>query len=402
MFSFLAFVFILQIAHAGATPWSLGAWANTTSYPTNVSSQSCSISDSYIYCVGGFNGTAITRATYFAQITPSGIGNWTQTTPYPIYVADGSCTTYQNHIYCVGGASVDDTVLDASFFAPISASGIGNWTRTSVYPIQVAKQSCIAYGGNIYCIGGSNSYSYSSAVYVAGLNSSGISRWSATVPYPININSESCVVNDTYLYCVGGIGGSDSSFYTASSYYTRLTGFGVSQWFSTTQYPNITSGQSCAASNGNIYCTGGYRANLAANYTATYTPTTYYASLSPSGIGSWMPTTNYPYPFDTASCNSYNDNIYCVGGAYYNIITNISSTAPVMNPNLPTSTTATATTITQVSNGNSTPTTTVAVQQQPTQGNGLAYLIILFLVILILLMVLALLLFNRSRPKNKR
>ena len=399
----IALGLVSQIAYAGSAPqaWNLGAWSYSTSYPTNISSQSCSISNSYIYCVGGFNGTAITNATYFAQTTSSGIGNWTQTTSYPFYIVNGACTTYQNYIYCVGGVSTGETAINDVFYAPINASGIGNWTQTTGYPFPVSEQSCSTHGGNVYCVGGSNNYNNTDEVYFAGLSSKGIGDWSTTDPYPINVDSESCVVNSTYLYCLGGIGGLSPFRFLNESYYTMLTSSGVSPWLTTTQYPNLTSDQSCAASNGYIYCTGGYWANITANYTSIYSAATYYAPLSASGIGPWLPTTSYPSPSDGASCNSYGNNVYCIGGAYADINTNISIIAPVINPNLPSSTTVQGTTITQVS-GNSSQTATVTVQQQPAQGNGLVYLIIIFLVLLVLLMLLALYLFNKNRPASKR
>ena len=119
MLSLLALGFISQITHADSVPQALGigTWSVSTNYPTNISAQSCSISNSYIYCVGGFNGTSSTNTTYFAQITSSGIGDWTHTTPYPFSFVEGACTAYQNYIYCVGGISLNDT-LSIRHFMP--------------------------------------------------------------------------------------------------------------------------------------------------------------------------------------------------------------------------------------------------------------------------------------------
>lgn len=400
--SFLAFGILSQLVYASSvTPaWSLGAWTNSTTYPTQISFQSCSISNSYIYCMGGFNGTSSTNATYFAKITKSGIGNWTATTPYPYYVQNAACVTYLSYIYCVGGTSVENPV-NQTFFAKISASGIGNWTQTSTYPSAVSYQSCNTYDGNIYCVGGGNGFGGSNdSTFFAGLGPSGIGAWRATAPYPINISSESCVVNDTYLYCVGGISGQNS---TASAYYTTLNSAGNSEWTPTTPYPAALSGESCAASNGNIYCTGGYSLNSTNNYTQNYTKATFYAPLKSTGIGQWAQTTNYPFPSSGESCNSYNNFIYCIGGAYLSYSTGISIFAPLTNPNNPTSTTTMpVTTITKVSTGNTTNQSGAGTTTTPTsQGSNAIYLIVLFLVVLILLMVAALYLFNRKPASQK-
>lgn len=407
MLSLLALGFISQITHADSVPQALGigTWSVSTNYPTNISAQSCSISNSYIYCVGGFNGTSSTNTTYFAQITSSGIGDWTHTTPYPFSFVEGACTAYQNYIYCVGGISLNDTVINQTFYAPISASGIGKWIQTSGYPTPIGEQSCGTYNGNIYCVGGSTPTNNTNKVYFAGLGADGVGSWGETNPYPINIDSESCVVDGDYLYCLGGIGGSNPSRFLNNSYYTMLTAAGVSGWLPTTPYPNVTSSQSCVPSNNNIYCTGGYRVSITPNYTTNYTASTFYAPLNSSGIGSWLPTTSYPYSIVAPSCNSYNNYIYCVGGTYSSYDTDTSIIAPVINPNTPTTTATPATTIAQVSNGNVSQPSTISPTPQPpspNQGNGLVYLIIVFLVILIFLMLLALYLFNMNKSANKK
>ena len=91
----------------------LGAWTSTASYPLIIADQPCTISGSYIYCVGGeaFTGSGTPgnggrSAIYFAQINPQGgLSNWLATTPYPIVVGAESCVPSEGYLYCIGGGS---------------------------------------------------------------------------------------------------------------------------------------------------------------------------------------------------------------------------------------------------------------------------------------------------------
>src|SRR5208283_435956 len=73
--------------------------------------------------------------------------------------------------------------------APIArAETLGAWTATTNFPSLVQGNSCVGYGGDIYCVGGPSS----NAVYYAPLSAAGIGAWTATTNYPTNIYFPSC------------------------------------------------------------------------------------------------------------------------------------------------------------------------------------------------------------------
>ena len=163
------------------------------------------------------------------------------------------------YVYCVGGAGSDASGV---YYAPLSAGGVGTWTRTTSYPSFIFYQSCIASSGYVYCIGGGNS------VYYASISSSGVGTWIPTTNYPMPVNMQSCIADSGYVYCVAGdrLGGN-------LVYYAPLSSAGVGVWISATNYPMNVQGLSCVSSSGYVYCIGGLSLNtINAVYYAAITP----------------------------------------------------------------------------------------------------------------------------------
>src|SRR5438105_1590344 len=113
---------------------TLGSWTSTTSYPVRTNPV-CVASGSYLYCLGG----ASSNDVKFALISSSGVGSWTATTSYPTAISGESCTTAGGYIYCVSGinGSLGPRPTDSVYYAPLSSSGVGPWTKTTNYPVGV-------------------------------------------------------------------------------------------------------------------------------------------------------------------------------------------------------------------------------------------------------------------------
>jgi hypothetical protein len=233
----------------------VGAWASTTSYPTNISGQSCVTYGGYIYCVSGIDGARGPRPTgavYFAPTSMTGgLGAWTKSTDYPSPSIALSCAAFEGYVYCVGGDQTVGTLeSDLVYFAPITSSGVGTWTATTKYPITVNSAGCAASAGFIYCVAG-----YTAAgprpvnvTYYASISSSGAGTWTASTAYPIADPGPSCVMIGGYIYCVGGS--------TNDVYYASVSSTGIGTWTSGARYPIATS-VSCVALESTIACVGG-------------------------------------------------------------------------------------------------------------------------------------------------
>ncbi|MDG6950052.1 MAG: hypothetical protein JRM77_09470 [Nitrososphaerota archaeon] len=194
---------------------SVGNWTSTTAYGGGiVDYQVCAVSSGYVYCVGGAVGGSVSSAVYYAPVSSTGVGPWTSTTAYGGGTVYGqSCAISSSYIYCLGGY-VAGSVSSAAYYAPVSPSGIGTWTATTNYaPGTVYGQSCAISSSYIYCVGGQVNGSPSSAVYYAPISATGIGAWTSTTAYaPGTVYFQSCVVSSGYIYCVGGyVAGSASS-----------------------------------------------------------------------------------------------------------------------------------------------------------------------------------------------
>ncbi|MGA2663599.1 MAG: hypothetical protein ABSF83_01465 [Nitrososphaerales archaeon] len=239
------------------------------------------------------------------------VASWNPTSNYPAVGGTEpiSCSEYAGYVYCVGGSSHN------SFYAPLSFSGIGTWKDLPQYPVisgdgGILGVSCVTASGYIYCVGGDTQGSggtTSNATYYAPISSSGAGGWSATTPYPHPVADASCVASEGYIYCVGG--------YYAAVYYAPLTSSGIGPWTNTTSYPTVVSFQSCQASGGYVYCVGGSTGIAQSGYPVS-TDAVYYAPLSSSGVGTWASTATYPLAVNGLSCAISGESyIYCVGGA---------------------------------------------------------------------------------------
>ena len=219
---------------ASISPTGLGKWSGAASYPNAIAGASCVVDSGYVYCVGGFNMLGEgSSSTYYASLS-SGISAWMSTTPYPFSVYTVPCVAQSNYIYCIAGEkenTAGGTGPQTNFptalvyYAPLSSSGIGSWSVSSAYPEALSSPSCVAYSGDVYCLGGygitqlSNSSTYASAV-----SSSGVAAWTAANPYPVPFDLSSCVSDFSNVYCIGGRSYGASGLSVLSSVYYAALG----------------------------------------------------------------------------------------------------------------------------------------------------------------------------------
>ena len=286
-----------------------------------IAGEQCVNTASTIYCIGGqdAHGGPRNDVYYTSAISSSGnITGWIlDSQAYPQYIDGESCVLSSGFVYCVGGSYNDNgDDVASSYYTNVTTSGsLGNWNSTTPFPIPVDSQSCLASFSYIYCVGGNNETDGSNvdatatnSVWYAPLSASGIGKWSLTTAYPVNVQYPSCFVGGSEVYCLGGADANGNSL--GAAYYATLSPSGVGAWISTTSYPVAGSGQACVISSGDILCVGG---ETGGGSSPTYTNTVYYAPISSSGIGTWKQAPNYPVSVGTV-CVTLSANIYCVGG----------------------------------------------------------------------------------------
>jgi len=245
-----------------------GWTASSNQYPSPIYAQSCTAGLGYVYCVGGtYDGQSgdDLASSYYAPLNSSGaIGTWASTTPYPIPVDTQSCVTSSGYIYCIAGnnetgGEYEEVVPTSSvWYAPISDSGIGTWSQTTSYPADDFFPDCFTAGGYVYCIGGADSNGNSlTTSYYAPLTASGVGSWTSTAPYPVAASGQACAISSGEIYCIGGetAGGNTPSF-TNGVYYAPISSGGIGTWKQSPNYPDSTL-TNCAITTGYLYCVGG-------------------------------------------------------------------------------------------------------------------------------------------------
>ena len=311
----------LTLYSSFSTPSSSGPWHKTYSYPLQtggvpgVVGQSCVESAGYVYCIGGQDANSVpTSAVYYAPASTVGVGNWTlSANPYPQPIVFESCSSASGYVYCVGGthdANGDDTA--DSYYATLSPSGVGAWTQTTQFPIAIDAPSCSSAVGNLYCVGGENETSgtnstttNSRSVWYAPISPSGIGTWSPTAVYPAGLYFPSCSSLGSYVYCVGGENAQESP--QNATYYAYVTPSGMGAWASAPDYPIQAIAESCVTSDASLFCIGGLQSGGAS------TGSVYYAGISSSGLGPWQSASSDPAGAAT-DCVADAGFLYCVGG----------------------------------------------------------------------------------------
>lgn len=150
-----------QLTKAGG----LASWSQGATYPIAVNSLSCAAYSGYVYCVGGEGSSGSYGDVYYAPLLgASGVGSWSKTTSYPAKVYAHSCAADSAYIYCVGGYA-GSAYTNSTYYAPLSSAGVGPWTRSTAFPTQIGEQSCLVYSEALYCFGGYYNFAISSSVY---------------------------------------------------------------------------------------------------------------------------------------------------------------------------------------------------------------------------------------------
>ena len=301
-----------------------GPWTRTTDYPLVPGALNCVASGGFIYCVGGLNETARQNAevasdsiyylnrTYYASLSPTGVGHWMRTTDYPVGIFNQSCVASSNYIYCVGGStsshgstgSIAQNIADV-YYTSLSPSGIGLWKQAGPYPYLVAPH-CMTDSGYIFCVSphyNGTAYTDAADSYFAQLSAAGVGNWTLSSQPPAY--TAGCSASGGYAYCFGGGPCSPPGPCPSPSYYAPLSPDGVGVWTRTTSLP---------ASGWANYVTGGSYVYYFTSPSPNSSPSYFLAHLSSNGIGPWTTSTT-PYPeVGPMSCVVYGAYLYCIGG----------------------------------------------------------------------------------------
>jgi hypothetical protein len=207
------------------------AWASATNaLPAARSQLDTAVYNGRIYATGGFtaaNATPSNVVYYSPDLTAGGnIGSaWTTDagTSFQLARSGHNAVAYGNNLYVMGGFDGTNYLLDVQY-APIAADGsIGAWNYTMSLPQTVRQGGGFAVNGYMYVFGGRSAASTcTSNTYVAPINADGsFGAWSQT---SVAFSGTRWGVTATYdggrAYVLGGICGTTFTTTNRSVYGT--------------------------------------------------------------------------------------------------------------------------------------------------------------------------------------
>ena len=212
-------------------------------------------------------------------------------------------------------------VAISAYSSLAAPSSTGPWKQSFEYPLvvggtsAVVGQSCVDSAGYVYCVGGEGAnQNPTNSVYYSPASSVGVGNWTASAnPYPQAITFESCASASGYVYCVGGQKDSSADD-TNSSYFAPLTPSGVGPWAPSTPLPGSHRCAPRAWPGWRPLLHGRGERDHGTNSTATLTGSVWFAPISSSGVGTRTQAADYPARVFFPSCTGLGSYVYCVAG----------------------------------------------------------------------------------------
>ncbi len=197
----------VQVAALSASG-TVGPWAGTTGFNGGRERHAALCHGGYLYVLGGFDGAARRADVQLAAINPDGtVGAWTAGPPLPAARSGLAAVVQDGQLYVAGGFDGTNRLNDV-WGAPLGPSGMpGGWSRKAGFSVAREGHSAVAFGGQLYVLGG-NSGAYASSVEVASfVSGGGLGSWSFSSSFSTGREALAAVAAEGFLYVLGGSNG---------------------------------------------------------------------------------------------------------------------------------------------------------------------------------------------------
>ncbi len=267
------------------------------------------VSGGYAYIFGGYNGTSVNNAVYYAVLNSNGTtGVWqTMAKALPENVNFGASTAVNGYLYVLGGYNGSyflNTVYTAAQQGSIAISGntsiAGNASfsssnSTSAFQIQNAS------GNALFNVDTSNNI-----VTLNGGVGAVLTPWQQTSSLSATTSFGAATIMNGYAYTFGGYG----SGYTSTVQYAPINGNGtMGTWSTTSALPAVRGYISAVSATGYVYVIGGSDGSTNQN-------TIYIAKQNSDGtLGTWLASSvTLPTANNALSAVAANGYLYILGG----------------------------------------------------------------------------------------
>jgi hypothetical protein len=290
---------------------SLGTW-NTYTMTNTQKSFSMAVNSDVLYLVSGNIAGSRDKHTNYLFLNNGGSGKPTSKTSITAMGtarAYHQSVAYNGYLYVAGGKTTGGTYQNDIQYAAIAADGtIGSWSAATNLPSARSDFGLVAYGGNMYVLGGNESGSAGNDVQHTAINSNGSlgGSWTSDNTFTTARYAFGAVAYNGYMYVMGGYTG---SVYQADVQYVAINSDGsLGAWASTNSFTTGRSGGMIAAAYGGyMYIGGGYNGAALGDVQI--------AALNSDGtIGTFDTTIGFPGTIYNTTSSAYNGSLCVYSG----------------------------------------------------------------------------------------
>ena len=276
-------------------PWYIPSfedtWITAKEMPTSRNALTSSVVGNKIYCIGGYNGSALNTNECYDPSTNTWSSKEAMTTAR--YYLTSSVVN--NKIYCIGGrSSVSSTTrLDVNECYDPSTN---TWSTVQSMTTKRGALSSSVVDNKIYCIGG---YSGSSYLTTHECYDPSTNSWTTKASLSSKKSDFTSSVVDNKIYVIGGYTGSDNR-QSRNECYDPST----NSWSTKAAMTTARSALSSSVVDNKIYCIGGADDSSALKTNECYDPST----------NSWSTKASMTAARGELISSSVNNQIYVIGG----------------------------------------------------------------------------------------
>ena len=220
-------------------------WTEVVGLPRASDVAGAAVLGSYLYSVGGFDGSSVLTNVYRYNGT-----GWTEVSGLPNALSQHGVCTYSNNLYAMGGVDAGVTTVTNAYRFNGTA-----WTEVAGLPAARLSGAAAALGSYLYYIGGdSTSYQSQSNVYRYNGTS-----WTEVAGLPAPLKEIGAATLGGYIYVSGGRN-------AMGLYVTNTYRFDGANWTEVAGLPDPVAAHTMTALGSSLYVAGGqngmgYRTN---------------------------------------------------------------------------------------------------------------------------------------------
>jgi N-acetylneuraminic acid mutarotase len=298
------------------TSVGIGDWTTPASIPGGRANASGVAFHDHLFVTGGSAGQNLLADVQIAALAADGtLQGWSAGTPLPAPRTAHATVAYDGYLYVIGGSDGKNPLADVQVAAIASDGKIGPWASAGSFTGARSEHAALAANGNLYVVGGLDGSGKALAdVQMAAIHADGtLGTWSTTGSLPSPRTRHAALAWGDDLYVVGG---SDGKMLLGDAIRAPLSATGtVGAFVAAAALPSPRGDLQAVAHGGYLYLLGGCSDQGCATPIADVIA----GALGPAGrIATFSAIGALPQPRAHLVAVAYDDRLYAIGGSGMN------------------------------------------------------------------------------------